>query len=76
MVENPEKPFCTILDWSFSVDVLEFMLRAYFGEMEQHRMPQTDGAKDGRGSWDAILHNSWLVVFGGCFEIILRGIFR
>jgi hypothetical protein len=44
------------------------ILRAYFGEMEQHRMPQTDGAKDGRGSWDAILHNSWLVVFGGCFE--------
>lgn len=30
-------------------------------------MPQTDGAKDGRGSWEVILHNSWLVVFGGCF---------
>ena len=29
---------------------------------------QTDGAKDGRGSWEAILRNSWLVVFGGCFE--------
>ena len=28
---------------------------------------QTDGAKDGRGSWEAILCNSWLAVFGGCF---------
>ena len=68
MVQNPEKPFCTILGWPFSGDVLEFMLRTYFGEMEQHRMPQTDGAKDGRGSWEAVLRNSWFDVFGGCFE--------
>ena len=67
MVAEVGKSFCTILGWSFLGDVLEFMLRAYFGEMEHNSFPQTDGAKDGRGSWDAILHNSWLVVFGGCF---------
>ena len=72
MVQNPEKPFCAILSSMFSGDVLEFMLRTYFGEMEQHRMPQTDRAKDGRGSWEAVLRNSWFDVFGGCFEYYWR----
>jgi hypothetical protein len=26
-----------------------------------------EDSKDGRESWEAILHNSWLVLFGGCF---------
>jgi hypothetical protein len=29
MVENPEKPFCTILGWSFSGDVLDFVRRTF-----------------------------------------------
>ena len=72
MVENPEKPFCAILGWPFSGDVLEFMLRTYFGEMEQNSFQRTDGAKDGRRSWEAILRNSWFDVFGGCFEYSWR----
>ena len=36
--------------------------------MEQHSFAQTDGAKDCRKSWEAILRNSWLAGFGGCFE--------
>jgi hypothetical protein len=36
--------------------------------MEQHSFAQTDGAKDGRESWEAILSNSCLTIFGGCFE--------
>ena len=36
--------------------------------MEQHSFAQTDGAKDGRESWEAILRNSCLTIFGGCFE--------
>ena len=35
-----------------------------FGEMEQNRLSQTDGPKVGK----AVFSNSWLDVFGGCFE--------
>jgi hypothetical protein len=28
--------------------------------------------KDGRGSWKAVLRNSWFDVFGGCFEYYWR----
>ncbi len=26
-----------------------------------------EGSKDGRGSWEVILRNSWMALFGGCF---------
>ena len=58
MVAEVGRPFCAILSSMFSGDVLEFMLRTYFGEMEQNSFQRTDRAKDGRGSWEVILHNS------------------
>jgi hypothetical protein len=49
--------FAQFLDGTFR-GMFWIIPRAYFGEMEQNSSPQTDGAKDGRGSWDVILHNS------------------
>ena len=45
--------FARILGWPFLGDVLEKCPNR-FGEMEQHRLPQTDG----RESWEAVLWNS------------------
>jgi hypothetical protein len=36
--------------------------------MEQNSFPQTDRAKDRAKVGEVILRNSWMAVFGGCFE--------
>jgi hypothetical protein len=62
MVANLGKSFWGILGWTFLGDVLEKCPNR-FGEMEQKRLQQTDG----RESWEVVLGNSWMDVFGGCF---------
>jgi hypothetical protein len=37
--------------------------------MQRIAYSQTDRAKDGPKVGEAILHNSWLALFGGCFGI-------
>jgi hypothetical protein len=53
MTQKLAKRFARILGWPFSGDVLEKCPNR-FGEMEQHRLPQTDG----RESWEVVLGNS------------------
>ena len=62
MVANLGKSFYGILGWPFLGDVLEKCPNR-FGEMEQNRLQQTDG----RESWEVVLGNSWMALFGGCF---------
>jgi len=50
MVETPETPFCAILGWPFSGDVLN-NTPDIFSEMEQNSFPQTDRAKVGKSFW-------------------------
>jgi len=38
----------------------------HFGEMEQNRF-----RKDGPKSWEVVLWNSWLAIFGGCFAYFI-----
>jgi len=75
MVQNIGKLFCAIFGWLFFGDVLEFYFGSRrnrysgdFGEMEQHRMQQTDCAKDRTKVGEAVFMDSWIGVFRGYFK--------
>jgi hypothetical protein len=67
MVENPETPFCAILGWPFSGDVLN-NTPDIFSEMEQNSFPQTDRAKNGRNLGGGCFAGFLVGHFRGCFE--------
>jgi len=61
MAQKWGRLFCGILGWVFFGDVLNNMFRR---DGAESFMSQTDGPK----SWEAVLWNSWMGIFWGCFE--------
>ena len=72
MVAKVGKPFCAILGWPVSGDVLNntsdiFSVR-WSSIVSRRRIAQKMVAKVG----EVVLRNSWMAVFGGCFEFVRR----